>query len=121
MNSKNLLAAVTFALAAGAGANAQAHAKLEASQPKAESDLATAPTEIRLHFNETLEPAFSKIELVDAKETKLALPRTEVDKADPKSMFTAVPALQPGAYRVRWSTMTHDGHKAKGEIAFRVK
>lgn len=121
MNTKHILATLILA-ACGAGMSAaQAHAKLEASQPKADSELASSPKEIRLKFNEKLEPAFSKIQLVDAKEAELPLPKAELDKADPKVMFTAVPPLQPGQYRVRWSTMTHDGHKAKGEIAFRVK
>ena len=120
MNTKNLLAVAALAISSLAS-TAQAHAKLEASQPKAGSELASSPKEIRLQFNEKLEQAFSKIQLVDAKDVELALPKAELDKADPKVMFTTVPALQPGQYRVRWSTMTNDGHKAKGEISFRVK
>ena len=121
MTTKNLLAAITLVIGTAAMSAAQAHAKLEASQPQAGSELASAPKEIRLHFNEQLEPAFSKIQLVDAKDAELPLPKAELDKGDPKVMFTTVPALAPGQYRVRWSTMTHDGHKTKGEIAFRVK
>ena len=121
MNTRNLIA--TFALiAVGAATSlAQAHAKIESSQPKANSQLTTAPAEIRLHFNEPLEAAFSKIELVDGKQAAVALPKIALDKADPKVMFTAVPALKPGRYEVRWSAMTHDGHKVKGQYAFSVK
>jgi methionine-rich copper-binding protein CopC len=119
MITKNLLAA--FVLCGAAASAAQAHAKLEASQPRAGSELASPPKEVRLHFNEQLEPAFSKIQLVDAKDAELPLPKAELDKADPKVMFTTLPLLQSGQYRVRWTTMTHDGHKTKGEIAFRVK
>lgn len=121
MNTKNLIAALAIAAAGLAAPAVQAHAKIAASQPKADSELQAAPKEIRLKFNEALEPAFSKIELVDAKEVAIALPKIELDKNDPKVMFTAVPALHPGQYRVRWSTMTHDGHKAKGQFAFRIK
>lgn len=121
MNTKNRIAAFALAAAGVAASGAQAHAKIEASQPKADSELQTAPKEIRLKFNETLEPAFSKIMLVDAKDAEVTLPKIALDKSDPKVMFTAVPTLPPGQYRVRWSTMTHDGHKAKGQFAFRIK
>jgi methionine-rich copper-binding protein CopC len=121
MSSKKFIAAFTLAAAGVAAPAAQAHARIEASQPKANSDLQTAPKEIRLKFNEVLEPAFSKIELVDAKEAAVALPKIEFDKRDPKVMFTPVPALHPGQYQVRWSAMTHDGHKVKGQFAFRIK
>jgi methionine-rich copper-binding protein CopC len=121
MNTRNQIAAFALAVSAVAGAPAQAHAKIESSQPAAGSELQVAPKEIRLKFNEALEPAFSKIMLVDAKDAEIALPRIALDKDDPKVMFTAVPALPAGQYSVRWSTMTHDGHKVKGQFAFRIK
>jgi methionine-rich copper-binding protein CopC len=121
MNTKTLIAAVTLVAATMAASVAQAHGKIESSQPKADSELQSPPKEIRLQFNEALEPAFSKIELSDAKNAKVTLAKAEIDKTNHKVMFAAVPALQPGQYRVRWSTMTHDGHKTKGQFAFRVK
>jgi methionine-rich copper-binding protein CopC len=121
MNQKNILAAILLVTAGAAASVAQAHAKLTSTEPKADSELRSAPKEIRLHFNEALEGAFSKIELAGAKEAMVTLPKTAVDKSDPKVMFTAVPALKPGQYSVRWSTMTHDGHKAKGQFSFKVK
>jgi methionine-rich copper-binding protein CopC len=121
MIAKHLFAALALVAAGVAASVAQAHAKIEASQPKADSEVQSAPKEIRLRFNEPLEAAFSKIELVDAKDAEIALPKVDLDKNDHKVMFTALPALPPGQYRVRWSTMTHDGHKAKGQFAFRIK
>jgi methionine-rich copper-binding protein CopC len=121
MRTKNSIAALTLAAAAVAASSAQAHAKIESSQPKADSELQAAPKEIRLKFNEALEPAFSKIILVDAKDAEVALPKITFDKSDPTVMFTPVPTLPAGQYRVRWLTMAHDGHKAKGQFAFRIK
>lgn len=121
MNKNNLYAAIILIAASAATSLAQAHAKIASIEPKADSELQSPPKEIRLHFNEALEGAFSKIELVDAKKGTVKLPKAAVDKADPKVMFSTVPALQPGQYSVRWSTMTHDGHKAKGQYSFRVK
>lgn len=121
MNKKSIFAAILLLAAGTAVSVAQAHAKMASTEPKADSELLSPPKEIRLHFNEALEEAFSKIELVDAKQRAVKLPKAAVDKGDPKVMFTAVPPLQSGQYAVRWTTMTHDGHKAKGQFSFKVK
>lgn len=121
MNIKNLIATVACITLGAASALAHAHAKIASSQPAANSELTSTPTEIRLQFNEALEPAFSKIELVDAKQAPVALPKVALDKADPKVMVTPVPALTPGQYEVRWSAMSRDGHKTEGHFAFALK
>ncbi|MDL2353948.1 MAG: copper homeostasis periplasmic binding protein CopC [Pseudomonadota bacterium] len=121
MNMNKIVAVLTLAAAAGAASVAQAHAKIESSEPTADSVMEGAPKAIRLHFNEALEPAFSKIELFDAKQAAVVLPKVAVDKEDPKTMSTTVPVLESGKYSVRWTTMTHDGHKAKGQYSFTVK
>lgn len=36
-------------------------------------------------------------------------------------MTAALPPLSAGAYRISWSAMTHDGHKTKGEVTFKVR
>lgn len=120
MNTNKIVAVLTLA-AAGAASVAQAHAKIESSEPTPDSAMEGAPKAIRLHFNEALEPAFSKIELFDAEQAAVVLPKVAVDREDPKMMSTTVPALKSGKYSVRWTTMTHDGHKAKGQYSFTVK
>lgn len=112
------LIAATLAVAAG---TVQAHARLEASEPKASSTLDSAPKVLRLQFNETLEPAFSKVTLRDAANRDIALPKAAPDKTHTKQMSVSLPPLASGSYRVLWSTVTHDGHKTKGEFTFRVK
>ena len=121
MPIKHILLASTFAIAAVTTAGAQAHAKLESSEPQAAATLDNAPKEIRLKFNEALEPAFSKIKLTDASNIEVPLAAAKVDGADARTMMAPAPALRAGVYHVQWSTMTHDGHKAKGEFAFTVK
>jgi methionine-rich copper-binding protein CopC len=118
---KNTIIAAAFIAASIAASAAQAHAKIVASEPIAGGELQAGPKQIRLRFNEKLEPAFSKIELVDAKDVSITLARITVDKKDPTVIFAEVPALQAGQYRVRWLTMSHDGHKTKGEFGFKVK
>ncbi|UUZ48537.1 copper homeostasis periplasmic binding protein CopC [Massilia sp. B-10] len=121
MHTKNTFLSLMIAIGSLAANAAQAHAKIEAAEPKADSELAAAPKEISLHFNEKLEPAFSKIALLDAKNAAIALPKAAIDKTDGKTMSAPLPALSTGQYLVRWSAMTHDGHKVKGEYRFKVK
>lgn len=121
MNKHNIFAAVALLAAGALSSVAQAHARIESSEPKADSELQAPPKEIRLHFNEAIEGAFSKIALLDAQGAAVPLPKIAIDKQDPKTMSTTPPPLKPGRYSVRWSTMTHDGHKVKGQYAFVVK
>jgi methionine-rich copper-binding protein CopC len=121
MKMKHLLAAGALALASAAVSTVHAHARLEASEPAAASLVSTAPKEVRLQFSEILELPFSKIKLVDSRNVVIEPSRIELDKANPKAMIATVPPLQPGQYRVQWSTVTRDGHKVKGEFWFKVK
>lgn len=121
MNTRTLTLPLALAIASLAAPLAHAHAKIDAAEPKAGSELASAPKEIILHFNEKLEPAFSKIELFDAGNAPVKLPKALLAKADPKTMATPLPPLPAGQYQVRWTAMARDGHKVKGEYRFKVK
>jgi methionine-rich copper-binding protein CopC len=109
---------IALALAMAAGA-CQAHARLEASEPTASSTLDQAPKMLRLQFNEAVEPAFSRITLRDAADHAIALAAPAF--ARPNEMAVPLPALASGEYHVQWATVSHDGHKSRGEFAFRVK
>lgn len=121
MSITRILAVITFACASAAASSAFAHAKLESSDPPAGSKHASAPKQVRLKFNEALEPAFSKITVVGKGNKEVAVTGIAVDKTDPTVMTTQLPPLPAGEYRIRWSAMTHDSHKTKGEITFTVK
>jgi len=121
MSIKRVLAVTVFGLATVVTTSALAHAKLQSSDPQAGSTLGAAPKQVRLKFNEALEPAFSKIKLSGPQKNEIPITATSVDKADPTVMTAPLPALSPGEYHIRWSTMTHDGHKTKGEVTFKIK
>jgi len=121
MSVKRFLSVTAFTLASAATSSAFAHAKLQSSDPQTGSTLAAAPKQVRLKFNEALEPAFSKINLTGPQNNEIPVTATTVDKADPTVMTAPLPALSTGEYHIKWSTMTHDGHKAKGEVTFKVK
>jgi methionine-rich copper-binding protein CopC len=121
MNIKQLTAMSALVLANAVTSNAYAHAKLEASSPQAGAIVTPAPKEVRLQFNEPLELAFSKIELVDRQGAPVKPLKHIRDKSQPKALAAALPPLPAGEYRVRWTTLTRDGHKVKGEFPFQVK
>jgi methionine-rich copper-binding protein CopC len=121
MSIKRILAVSMFALAGAATSSAFAHAKLQSSDPQAGSTLDAAPRQVRLKFNEAIEPAFSKIKLTGPQNKEIAVTGTAVDKADPTVMTAPLPVLSSGEYHIQWTTMTHDGHKVKGEVTFKVK
>ena len=121
MSIKRFLALSTFALASVATSSAFAHAKLQSSDPQSGSTLESAPRQVRLKFNEALEPAFSKIKVTGPQNNEIPVSATTVDKADPTVMTAPLPSLSAGDYHIQWSTMTHDGHKTKGEVTFKVK
>jgi hypothetical protein len=121
MPIQRFLTAATFALASAASPSAFAHAKLQSSDPHAGSTLDAAPKQVRLKFNEALEPAFSRIRVTGAGNKEIALAATTVDKADPTVMTAALPPLSAGEYHIRWTAMARDGHRVKGEVVFTVK
>ena len=121
LSIKHILSIAALLGCAAVASTAQAHAKLESSDPKAGSTLDSAPRTVRMTFNEALEPAFSKVAIVDAANTATPLTHVEIDKANPKVMSATLPPLRPGQYKIQWSTVTNDGHKVKGEFGFSVK
>lgn len=121
MSLKHVLAMSTLVLASTVASSAFAHAKLQSSDPQAGSTLDSAPKQVRLKFNETLEPAFSKIQLTGPQNSDVAVGATTIDTADPTAMAAPLPQLPAGEYHIHWTAMTHDGHKVKGDVAFKVR
>lgn len=118
MTLKFAAAALAFAATASV---AQAHAKLDASDPKAGSTVQAGTRTLRLAFSEALEPAFSKVAVVDSANAAVAVEGLKVGAADPKVMQATLPQLRAGQYRVQWSVVTHDGHRTKGDFSFSVR
>ena len=116
------LACATAALiAAVAPQAAWAHAALRSADPPAGSTVAGAPKQIRLQFNEPLEPAFTSVKVVGPGGQEIATRKALLDKADATTVVLPLPLLGAGAYKAQWSTMGHDGHRIKGEFGFTVQ
>ena len=115
-----------FAFAAVAGAalmlvasQADAHAKLVSSSPPVNATVA-APKTITLTFNEKVVPAFSGFEILMV-EHNMKIPVKTTVSSDGKTI-TGTPqgAFMKGSYKINWHAAGPDGHRMKGEVAFKV-
>ena len=98
-----------------------AHAKLQNSTPANGATLSPAPSELRLEYNEAIEPAMSSVKVMGPDGRPVTIEKAEAAKNDDKVLVVKVPPLPAGAYRVEWSAMGHDGHHTKGTVNFTVK
>jgi methionine-rich copper-binding protein CopC len=111
-----------FAATAMAGSSsARAHAGLQTSIPEKDAEVAAAPKEITLQFNEKLESAFSSAKLIDSTGKQVNVEKSTLDAGNPSVMKLPVPALSPGKYKVEYVGVGHDGHRRKGDYSFTVK
>ena len=99
--------------------NAFAHAHLASSAPAATADIST-PAVVTLRFTEPLEARFSGLEIKDAKGATV---KTAKQSATDPTILSVAPVapLTPGAYRVNWHIVAHDGHRMRGDFSFTVK
>jgi methionine-rich copper-binding protein CopC len=118
---KTSLRLALAALAAATSPFAFAHASLVASSPARNQLLDAPPIEIRLTFDEHVEPRHCSIKLVSAAGKRFDADRPHADKADPRSIAASVPVLRSGSYRARWTAVSGDGRKTHGDFSFTIK
>lgn len=99
---------------------AAAHARLKRSSPPQGAVLDRAPTEIVLTFNSEVERKYARFVLRDAdgRERALAGP---AGSGLVTELTLAPGALAPGAYQLRWSVVSRDGHRITGTVRFTVR
>lgn len=103
-----------------AAPQAQAHAHLVAASP-GQNATVPAPKVLTLHFSERLEPNFSGLELEKADGGKVPV-TSEVPANDHKAILGKLAGrLAPGAYRVKWHTVSADTHRMEGSYTFTVR
>jgi copper resistance protein C len=105
-----------FLLALGAG-TAHAHAFLDHASPLVGSTVGTAPHEVTLSFTQSLEPAFSSVQVTDAKGARVDQGKAQVSGS---TMRIGLKALGPGTYKVHWRALSVDTHTTQGSFSFHV-
>ena len=101
-------------------ARAAAHGFLERSDPRAGSTLKTPPGSVRLWFTGAIEPAYSRVEVLNEQGQRVDIGESVVDAETRKTLKIALPPLPPGRYRVEWRVLSVDTHVTKGTFTFRV-
>ena len=99
---------------------AYAHVQLNHATPAVGSTVAQAPQELVLSFTETLEPAFSAIEVHNADGAPMQAGKAVVDPATRTQMRVPLKPLPPGTYKVIWRVLSVDTHRSQDDFTFRV-
>ena len=117
-----LLVYVVVLLGFGLGiSGAAAHSRLVKSDPPARAVLDTAPKELKLWFNEGVEPAFAKIWIVPAQGAQISL-TSRGDSSDRKLLIVALPDNLPaGPVNIGYHVLSVDGHVVEDKLTFTVK
>ena len=115
-----MLVAAAVAVAAGP---VSAHAHLMRSSPAANA-AGPSPQRLALSFSERLVPAFSKLQLVMPMNGRNdAVPLKTGVSSDGRTLVGVLKTkgLMKGAYLIRWTAATADGHRMTGTVPFRIK
>jgi copper resistance protein C len=110
----SVLSLVLLALTAAA---AHAHAFLDRASPLVGSSVASAPHEVTLSFTQQLEPAFSSVQVTDAKGARVDVGKAQISGS---TMRVGLKSLGPGTYKVHWRALSVDTHTTQGSFSFHV-
>jgi copper transport protein len=115
-----LVVAVVAAAALALPAAAWAHAALLKTFPTASAEVDSPPTELRLVYDEAIEPRFAVVSVTDA------AAHQQVDGPVHRSASSAYELDAPlkrsaeGWYLVFWRVISADGHPVRGAFLYRV-
>ena len=98
-----------------------AHSRLVRSDPSARAVLDTAPKELKLWFNEGVEPAFAKVWIVPAKGPHVPL-ASRGDSSDQRLLIVTLPdKLAAGPVVIGYHILSVDGHVVDSQLTFTIK
>lgn len=96
------------------------HALLVRAVPPAGATVSVAPHEVTLFFSEKIEPAFCRVQLLDAAGAAVATGGAHAIRGNDRALSVGVPRLSPGLYTVVWHATSADTHKTEGRFTFTV-
>ncbi|TYP73697.1 MULTISPECIES: copper resistance CopC family protein [Nitrosomonas] len=97
-----------------------AHAALVKAEPARRAVLSTAPAQVRLWFNEEIEPAYASLSVLDKDKKSVTDNKVKIHPEDPKSIVLELPELSSGRYTVKFRVLSVDGHVVDSEYNFTV-
>ena len=114
--SAGLVLSLLLAMATGA----DAHAVLDRAEPRVGGKVHTPPAQVTLWFTERLEPAYSRVKVVDDAGRQVDKADGAVDASDPRVLRASLAPLAPGTYKVIWRVLSVDTHVTEGDFTFSV-
>jgi hypothetical protein len=100
---------------------AAAHSRLVKSDPSARAVIVKAPKELKLWFNEAVEPAVAKVSIVPAQGARIPL-TSHGDSSNPRLLIVALPDNLPaGPVNVEYHILSVDGHTVDDKLTFTIK
>lgn len=99
---------------------ASAHAGLEGSEPKPSSWIASSPSEVVLHFDESVSVTFARIKIIDQNGNDVLEVRPVRDANDHSTVRAKIDALGDGTWVVVWRVASADSHPVQGSFAFSI-
>jgi methionine-rich copper-binding protein CopC len=100
---------------------AAAHGVLERTDPRAGGSVKAPPGQVRLWFTGALEPAYSRVRVVDGAGKRVDLNDSALEPGNAALLRVSLPALVPGRYRVVWRVISVDSHVTEGDFFFRIE
>lgn len=115
------LAAAAIVLACALPGQASAHAVLQHTSPHQSSAVQTAPTSIRLDFNEPVEVSFGALRVYDEHGERVDSGKVDFPEGTQSSVTVGVrDGLGRGVYTTTYRVISADGHPVSGGFAFGV-
>jgi methionine-rich copper-binding protein CopC len=100
---------------------ATAHSRLVRSDPPSRAVLDSAPKELKLWFNESVEPAFAKFWILPVQGDQIPL-TSRGDSADPHILIVTLPDKLPaGPVNIGYHVLSVDGHTVDDKLNFSIK
>jgi methionine-rich copper-binding protein CopC len=99
---------------------ASAHGLLDRADPRPGSRVRTSPTHVSVWFTERLEPAYSRVRVLNGKGERADADDSRVETTDARQLRVSLPPLAAGTYKVVWRVLSVDGHLTEGEFTFTV-
>ena len=122
VSKKLIVALIGLTSIAAMSTAAFAHPKMTSSIPAENSMVAASPTEIRIVFNENLEPSLSGGDVLTKAGKKIETGKAVTDPTDKKQLvIPIVGQLASDTYTVDWHAVAADSHRIKGKYTFTVK
>jgi methionine-rich copper-binding protein CopC len=76
---------------------------------------------VKLYFTERLEPAYSSVRVLNAREAQVDRRDSRVDRANPALLRATLPPLPAGTYTVRWRVLSIDADVTDGAFTFTIE